>query len=144
VPFIDSTYLGAAYGSAQRDALCPSGTELAQVIAQAEANVEAALVVGGYTRRRSSSTVDLTPEVVKNACFGQWLRLAHGRNGLDLPSAYWESVNLLAMIRDGSLEIDGETKNATRAVGGVSFTNSSDTSDSGRPQIFSRSKMIGY
>lgn len=142
--FIDSTYLNNSFGSANVSALCPTADELNQSIASAESMVEAALILGGYSRRESSSVVATTPEIVKLACYGQWLQLAHLRHSLELKPQAWTWINLISAIRDGSVEIDGESRSTSRSVGGVSFTLSSATSSTESPQIFKRTRMTGY
>lgn len=142
--FIDSTYLNNSFGSANVTALCPTADELNQSIASAESMVEAALILGGYSRREATSSVATTPEVVKLACYGQWLQLSHLRHSLDLKPQAWTWINLISSIRDGSIEIDGESRSSSRSVGGVSFADSSATTAGGSPQIFKRSRMSGY
>lgn len=142
--FIDSTYLNNAYGSSNVAALCPTTDELNQAIASAESMVEAALILGGYSRRESSSVVATTPEIVKLACYGQWLQLAHLRHSLELPAQAWTWINLISAIRDGSIEIDGESRSTSRSAGGVSFTASDATVTGDSPQMFKRSRMVGY
>lgn len=142
--YIDESYLQNAIGSAKLAALCPTSDELAAVIAQAHAETETALQNAGYTGavpHTTYATVAACPAAISLAAFGAFMELAYGRNDLELPAAYRAYAQKLDLIRTGRMEIPSVTKSVARAVGGVSFTESSSSvtvSDGSRPQIFNR------
>lgn len=141
--YLDSTYLNDALGSAVVTALCPSSDVLSRVIAQASAKVDAALKMGGY-ELTSAEPIANVPEIVKLAAMGQFVKLAYGRHGRVPPEAYSEDINLLAGFRDGTIEITGFTQSTVRAVGGHTFSDTSETSDTGKPLVFRRDRMRGF
>lgn len=142
--FIDSAYLNAAFGASKVAAACPSSSEITALISQADAIVDAALMVGGYTRRSTTSTPATTPDMIKMLSAARWLLLAYGRKDLELPPQYWQNVNILDQVRNGILEIDGEARSIARSTGGVLFSDSSSTSQDAKPRVFSRKNMGGY
>lgn len=148
--YIDETYLQEALGTAKVAALCPTANELSRVIEQAHAETESALTIGGYSAAVPHTTyasVAACPDVISLAAFGAWLELAYGRNDLQLPEAYRAYVRKLEEIKAGRLEIPTVSKNTVRGVGGVTFTEASETvavDNGSRPQVFNRKTMVGY
>jgi hypothetical protein len=148
--YIDETYLQEALGTAKLAALCPSANELARVIEQAHAETQSALMIGGYASavpHTVYASVAAAPSEIRLAAYGAFLELAYGRNDLALPEAFRAYVRKLEEIKAGKLEIQSVSKVTSRAVGGVSFTESSDdvTIESGsRPQVFNRKTMLGF
>ena len=149
MPYIDSTYLNDALGSAKVTALCPTSGELDAVIEQATSEVRSALTMGGYSAAVPETvfaTVGACPGEIKLAAFGAFLELAYGRKDLALPEAYRAYVAKIEQIKLGNLEIATIAKTTSRAVGGVSFTSNEEVSENtrGRPQIFNRKTMAGF
>lgn len=148
--YIDETYLQEALGTAKVAALCPTANELARVIEQAHAETQSALMIGGYASavpHTVYASVAAAPTEIRLAAFGAWLELAYGRNDLQLPEAYRAYVRKLEEIKAGKLEIQSVSKNTARAVGGVLFTESSESvsvDNGSRPQIFNRKTMQGF
>lgn len=150
--YLDTTSIGARFGTDLRDALCPGapGPVLADVIAAAESVVESALREGGYSSAIPSSVYASTaavPKQIAEAALGQWWAAAHLAKGLLLPSPAPEPaaslIGLADRIRTGEIEIDGVVQ-TSRAVGGVAFTDSESTAEDARPQIFSREEWAGW
>lgn len=156
--YIDRDYLERAYGARPIVALVRKGLEdpddatavttaIETLIELAEAEVESALQIGGYddavpaTRYGSVAAV---PKVIKLACYGSWLELAHGRNGLELPQAFQAYTRKIEDIRTGKIEIPGVARNTVRAPGGMTSTDVSVDSPTGVPSMFSRDRMAGY
>jgi hypothetical protein len=150
--YLDSTSIGARFGTDIRDALCPGapGPVLADVIAAAEGVVESALREGGYTAAVPSSVYASTaavPKQIAEAALGQWWAAAHVAKGIALPTPtpepYASMLALADRIRTGEVEIDGAVA-VSRAVGGVTFTDSESTAEDARLQIFSREEWSGW
>lgn len=147
MPYIDSAYLNDTIGAAKVAKLCPTAPELTAVIEQATSETRSALMQGGYSAAVPETvfaTVGACPGEIKLAAFGAFLELAYGRRDLELPAAYRAYVNKIEELKRGTLEIQGVPKTTSRAVGGVAFTPSDETSDRGRPQVFNRKTMRGY
>lgn len=148
--YIDETYLQEALGTAKVAALCPTANELARVIEQAHAETQSALMIGGYAAavpHTVYAAVSDCPSEIRLAAFGAWCELAYGRNDLQLPEAFRAYVRKLEEIKAGRLEIQSVAKTTSRAVGGVLFTDSSETTsvlNGARPQVFNRKTMVGY
>lgn len=148
--YIDEAYLQKAFGTDEVAALCPSADELSITIELAEAEVESALLMGGYSSAVPASVYASTaavPKVVKLATYGAWLELAHLRRRKELPETAKRYTSKIGDIRTGALEIPGVPKNVSRAVGGVTATESSSDvseSDGSRPPVFDRETMEGY
>lgn len=148
--YIDETYLQEALGTAKVAALCPTANELARVIEQAHAETQSALMIGGYAAavpHTVYSAVSDCPSEIRLAAFGAWLELAYGRNDLQLPEAFRAYVRKLEEIKAGRLEIQSVAKTTSRAVGGVLFTDASETTsveNGARPQVFNRKTMVGF
>jgi hypothetical protein len=148
--YIDETYLQEALGSAKVAALCPTPGELARVIEQAHAETQSALMIGGYSAavpHTVYANVAACPSEIRLAAYGAWLELAYGRVDLALPDAFRAYVGKLEELKRGDLEIQGVSKTVSRAVGGVSFTDSSETanvSEGARPQVFNRKTLLGF
>lgn len=149
--YIDETYLQEALGTDKVARLCPSSDELDRVIEQAHAETQSALMIGGYSAavpHTVYATVADCPSEIRLACYGAWLELAYGRNDLQLPDAFRAYVNKIEEIKAGRLEIRSVSKTTSRAVGGVSFTDSTDTTaaveNGSRPQVFNRKTLMGF
>jgi hypothetical protein len=145
--YINAEFLNAAYGTGQVTALCGTTEELTATIELAEAEVESALTMGGYSGAVPSSVytaIGDVPKVVKLAAYGAWLELAHGRNSLEIPKEFQPYTRKIEDIRLGRLEIPGVPKVVGRAVGGVLTTETDDSIEGGKPQIFSRDALEGY
>lgn len=146
--YLTSTYLDEALGSDKVTALTPTSAERDRLIAQAEAECESALLMGGYSIATPPSAYDASasdcPEVVKLAAFGAWLELAYGRNDLELPEVFGAYVRKIDDIRAGKIEINGVTKATARAVGGVLFSDSTSGLSTSRPARFGRGNMGGF
>lgn len=145
--YLTQTILEDLLGAAKVAALA-SGSALTKTISLASAETETALQHGGYSGA-VPSTVYLAdasdcPEAIQLAAIGAWVELTYSvRNDLEIPEGIRPHVAKLESIRNGKMEIPGVTKTVSRAVGGVSFSDSSSTSSTGRPKIFSRSTLTG-
>lgn len=143
--YIDETYIDNLCDTNVVDAFftdigagAVNSTALTQAIATAASLVKSALRNAGYTPPGDSDTI---PEIVKTATFGAFVKIMYGRKQLEVPEQYADVVSLLERIRKGDEDIDGLSLDEAAAVGGVSFSDHSDTSTSGRPPIFDRSGM---
>lgn len=153
--YLTETWLEDMVGTERVAALCPTADRLARAIDMAEAEVETALLNGGYPGAVPSTvytslpaagvapTSVQCPKAITLLAFGAWLELVHGINAIELPAQFAAYVQKLDLVRNGKIELPGLTKggvdkDTTRAVGGVSFTDSSTTSEDGRPAIFTR------
>lgn len=144
--YLTQAYLEDAFGTEQVTALCETEGALATTIelAEAEAEVEAALRVGGYTKLVPPSVfaaITDVPKAVKLAAYRSWLILAHDRKRIPIEKDtldQWKQPIL--DLRDGSIEIDSLV-DTTRAPGGVSFTAPGTITDPGRDPVFSAEKM---
>lgn len=154
--YLTDTLLEELYGADAVAARCPTPESLARSIDMAEAEVETALVNGGYPSAVPSTVYTALPaagvapasgecpKAITLLAFGAWLELVHGINGIELPAQFAAYVQKLDLLRNGKIELPGVTKggvekDTTRAVGGVQFTNSDDDGDEGRPAVFTRS-----
>lgn len=144
MPYIDQPYLEAMLTTAQVAALVPVAGDLTVIIAAAHAETETALRNGGYDSAVPSTVyadVAACPDAISLAAFGAFVELAYGRNALEIPQGFKAHIAKLEEIRNGKMDIPGVEKNVRRAVGGVSFTESSSSvtvAQGSRPQIFSR------
>lgn len=153
--YLTEAWLQAIYGTDEVAARCPTAASMERSIDMAEAEVETALLNGGYPGAVPSTvytslpaagvapTSVQCPKAITLLAFGAWLELVHGINGIELPPQFAAYVQKLDLLRNGKIELPGLTKggvdkDTTRAVGGVSFTDSSTTSEDGRPAIFTR------
>ena len=160
--YLDQPYLEGMLGAAKVAALCPGGaTQIARTIDAAEAETETALLNGGYPNAVPASVYASLPEAgvdpVAGQCpkaisllaYGAWLELVHGGQGIELPPQFAAYVKKLDLVRTGKMELPGLAKkgvdkDTTRAPGGVSFTDSSASTDGtgeGRPPVFDRTSM---
>ena len=139
--YINREYLVGAIGEDMVAALVPTTDRLDTTISQAESYVDGALMAGGYKRRRATSTVEDTPDLVKTAVFAEWVRIAYAGHEQDIPNGYWSNRTIIEDIRKGMLEIDGEKKDSGRVPGGSVFSESASAGDA---QIFSRKNMSGF
>lgn len=147
--YLTQAYLEDAFGAEQVVALCPTSGSMSVTIQLAEAAVESALRVGGYTTIVPASVftnIDDVPPVVKFAAYCQWLILAHDRKVIPIDRDTREKWDQpLLDLRSGAIEIDA-TVSTARAVGGVSFTDTSSSSTSSsseqtRAPVFSGENM---
>ena len=136
-------------GSAKIGKLCPGGTkpDLATVIEMATAEVEGALVQGGYTGGYPETKYDVSasdcPKLIKLAAIGAFLELAYGLNELELPKEFAAYIQKIESIRKGDLEIPNVPKDTGRAIGGVLPTETTPGATGARPPVFSRSRDDG-
>lgn len=142
--YIDATFIDQRMSDDVRQALFDDGSGyqssyLTALIEDADAVVDAALANAGY-----STGLVTPPQLVKLASFGQFLAQAYGRKGLKVPDQFLTFVNLAEGIRSGAVPVPSMTPTARDAVGGVSFSESSSTITSARPQVFSRAKLDVY
>jgi hypothetical protein len=156
--YLTEAWLEGTIGVDRVAALCPTADALGSAIDMAEAEVETALLNGGYPGAVPSTvytslpaagvapTSVQCPKAITLLAFGAWLELVHGINGIELPAQFAAYVQKLDLVRNGKIELPGVAKGGvdkdiTRAVGGVSFTDSSTTSEDGKPAIFTRASM---
>lgn len=139
---IDASYVGVYIGEDARDELSGSVANLTTMITDASAMVDSALTNAGY----SPDDIDSSdvPSLIKQATLGQVIRMLYRRKGLDVPTEFSELTSFLDAIYDGRLPIPELTPDASEAVGGTQFTNSSETADEGRPCIFANGKLRNY
>lgn len=149
--YLTQAYLEASLGTTKVAKLCPgtTGPDLATLIAQATAEVRSALSIGGYTgaipETVYASNSANCPDEIRLAALGSFLELAYGANDLELPEAYRAYVLKVEELKAGKLEIANVTRNVARAVGGVSFTDSTSTvANGGRPAMFRREDMEDF
>jgi hypothetical protein len=154
VAYIDSDFVNALLEPALVTALfTDSGTyqtaRFNTALAYADGMVRAALKSAGYTPPTSaelatllaSSDEDQVGEgnTLRAAAFGAFLKHAVGRKPpLKIPEAYREDIGLVARIQKGDIPFEHLSITERDAVGGVDFTDSSETSDDGIPRLFSR------
>lgn len=148
--YLTNAYLTSALGTTKVAKLAPGGTgpDVASLIDQAEAEVEGALMLGGYTGAYPSTNYNATaidcPRLIKLAAFGAWLELAYGANDLELPEEYGAYVKKIEEIRAGKLEIPGvAAKSVARSIGGIQTTETNPSVSGARPAVFSRSRKDG-
>jgi hypothetical protein len=143
--YLTEAYLQSAIGTSEVAEYCPTAGELATTIELAEAEVEAALRVGGYTALVPPSTFAVigdVPPAVKLAAVRSWLILAHDRRGIPIEKDTRDEWRRPILdLREGLIEIDS-TVDTTRAPGGMSFTPSTSTDGSPtREPVFSGERM---
>ncbi len=148
MPYIDATYLNEALGDEKVTKLTAGNErQLTRMIKQATAATRSALSIGGYSGAIPETVyaaVSDCPEEISLACMGAFVELAYGANDLEIPEGYRGYIAMLEELKAGKMELATVTRNVARAVGGVSFTDSSSTSDGGRPQVFGRKAMSGF
>lgn len=135
MPFIDTTYVDNAIGTATRLAMAPNTGAFLQYERQARAKVTAAAAVAGYSLATSSSN-----DLIRLMTLGQWYFFAGGlRKGLETPPAISDALDMLEQLRAGQLPVPGLTPSSRDGVSGVRFSATSGAD--GRPQYFSRKAM---
>ncbi len=140
--YIDDTYVANAVGgSAIVDALTGSSSSvLAQHIAAAEGIIKGALENSGYATTFAVGSAALA--VVQSACIGALVHKLYNLKQQEVPAAYAIDVGTFNAIVAGELKIPGVQPSAVTGVGGVEFSDSSDTSDDGRPAVFKNLRDI--
>lgn len=144
--YIDVTYVDAMIGLGLRASLFDdgSGYEAAKfdvVVAAAEARVRGALRTAGYEPPNDAALAALDAEQrnnIKAAVLGAFIATAYGRRQIPVPQEYMDQVMLVANIKSGDLRFPGLVFTPRDGVGGVLFSESDETVDGSRPQIFSR------
>lgn len=129
-----------------------SATRLARWITSAEARVASALQIGGYTAAVPSSVFAANasdcPAEITELALRVWKRLAYERGAdLSIPEDQIRQLDQeLLDLQEGRIEIKGLTRSTARAPGGVLASDGSPTSTSSaaRPQVFGRSRMVGF
>lgn len=139
--YIDTTFVDRHIGQDARLALFDDGAgyeaaTLTALINTASAILKAALQNAGYSPGDST-----TSDLVKIATFGQFVLMAYGRKGLKVPDQFATSVALAEGIRSGAVPVPDTDPSTRDGVGGVLFTDSSDTTSTGKPAIFSRDNL---
>ena len=146
--YLTEAWLQGAFGATQVAALCPDATSLATTIELAEAETEAALLVGGYTSATPSSVytaIEDVPKQIKLAAYGSWLALAFARKVKPLPEELKHMPGALDDIRSGALQIEGVAKSGAAVVGGSTSTDTTGkVSDGALPVVFNRKTMTGF
>lgn len=144
--YLTEAYLQSALGTEEVAKWCPTAGELATTIELAEAEVEGALRVGGYTALVPPSVftaIGDVPPAVKLAALRAWLILAHDRKGIPVEKETLDGWRRPILdLREGLIEIDS-TVDTTRAPGGMSFTPSAASTDGTptREPVFSGENM---
>jgi len=144
--YLTEAYLQSALGTDEVAKWCPTAGELATTIELAEAEVEGALRVGGYTALVPPSTfaaIGDVPAAVKLAAVRSWLILAHDRKGIPVEKDTLDGWRRPILdLREGLIEIDSPV-DTTRAPGGVSFTSTATSSDGSpsREPVFAGENM---
>lgn len=159
MPYLTQAWLEELYGTEKVAALCPGGaTQIARSIDAAEAETETVLMNAGYPAAVPSSSYSALPaagaqpasgecpRAITLLAFGAWLELRHGVMGIELPEQFVEYVRKLDLVRTGKMELPGLTKkgvdkDVARTIGGASFTDSSETTETGRPAVFNREQF---
>ena len=147
--YLTETILDEALGSAVVDELTgSSATRLARLIEYASARVRTALQIGGYTAAVPetvyASDASDCPTEIRELATRVWKRIAYSARDLSIPEDQIREVDTeLADLREGRIEIKGVTRATARAPGGITVTSTSTTSTTGRPTIFSRSRLRG-
>lgn len=148
--YLTSAIVEDEIGADKADALTGGSSDtMARLIAVASARVRAALVIGGYTAAVPetvyASDASDCPEEITDLAMRMWLRVAYARRDLSIPEDQVELADqILADVREGRIEIKGVSRATSRAPGGITVSDTSTTSTSGRPQVFSRSRMAGF
>jgi len=142
--WIDDTYVANLIGKdLQRSLFATDGAYspamFSQHVASATAIVRAALLNSGYTPPGDSTT----NETLKLAVFGQLVRSAYQRPGINLtiPDAWSVYLGLADAIVTGELRIPDLTPSDAGAVGGMEFSEADSTVAASRPQIFGRGNL---
>ena len=147
--YLTKAYLELAFGATNVATLCESDDEIDTTIELAEAEVEGALAMGGYTTAYPSSVytaIEDVPKIVKLAAYGAWLELAHLRNRKELPATASIYTKKIAVLASGDLEIPGLPQNTRRAPGGVDFTQADpdvERGDGNNPRVFGTGSLSG-
>lgn len=116
-----------------------SATFFTRAVELASAIVKSAAHSAGYTSLGDSTT----DEQVIAATLGQFLVIAYNRKQQAVPPEFFEAVNLATGIRDGSVPLTSLTVSSRAAVGGVEFSDVSESTSS-RHQVMSRAKLTTY
>lgn len=150
--YLTQTILESAHGTDEVTALTGgSASVLASLIDSATADVQEALMLGGYTAAvpatNYATDASNVPLEIRKLAEKVWKRVAYARRDLSIPTDQVEELDaLLASVRDGRSEIKSVSRDITRAPGGFLGSDSSLTStdERARPQIFARSRMRGW
>lgn len=139
--FIDATFVDRHLGQDVRLALFDDGAgyesaTLTALINTASAILKAALQNAGYSAGDTTSS-----DLIRIATFGQFVLMAYGRKGLKVPEQFATSVALAEGIRSGAVPVPDTAPSTRDGVGGVLFTDSSATTSTGKPAIFSRDNL---
>lgn len=154
--YLTATVLNEAIGTTKVTALTGGNVnQLTRLIALATAEVRSALSLGGYTgaipETVYAADASTCPDEIKLAAMGSFVELAYGANDLDIPEGYRAYIAKVDELKKGLLELQGVTRNAARAVGGIGFTVSSGAADDSsavnsgsRPAVFARKGMVTF
>lgn len=135
----------AAIGSTRRQNLFATETgtyltaDYTRVVQYSSALVKAAAQNAGYSLGDTT-----TDDVVVTASLGQFLKMAYGRKGGEVPDQWDSAVALLEAIRTGAVPIPSLTPSTRDGSGGSVFTESSTSITNSSRQIFSRREQNVY
>lgn len=141
---ISKTELETALGANAVAGLSDSSdATIDDLIEMASALVDSALLNAGYTPPETTKA-DPTEAVslLKMATIGAVVDLLWGRKGLDAPKGLNVFGATFNELYAGNLKIPGMDPSASGGVGGVDFSDSSNTSADGRPQIFGKLRRV--
>lgn len=138
---VSTTEVERAIGADAEAGLSDSDSNvIGQLIEYASSLVDAALINAGYTPpatgSASSNTPSLAPDLVKMATIGALLPQLYGRKGIKVPEQLLIFGSVFERVADGSLPINGLTPDATKAVGRVDFSESTDGVTDAKPKVF--------
>lgn len=150
--YITQTILENSLGAAVVAALTASSSAtLTQWIDEAHAEVQSALVIGGYTAavpaENYAASASDCPREIKSIAIRVWKRIAYERKDLSIPEDQIRALNLdLDDLRAGRVEIKSVSRATSRAPGGISVSDADidSTDERARPQIFARPRWWGY
>ena len=114
-----------AYDSAAFDAVCQSASTIARAAAENS----------GYSPGDST-----TNDLLIQAAFGQFVRMAYGRKAQSVPIGFELETGLAEAIRTGAVPIPGLTADTFDGVGGVRF--SPITGTNSKPRIMGRLRKV--
>ena len=138
--YVDSAYLDLLIGTATRTALAANTAAVTAFEKLARAEVQAAAQVAGYTISNTS-----TNDMVQWLAAAQWFRFAGGlKKGLNVPEAVQIAINDLELVRKGEKPIPGLSPSTEDGIGGTKFSETSEDSETSRPQYFSRAKLSSW
>ena len=139
--YITQTFIDNHIGADVRAALFDDGFGFQVAIQTALINTASAIIKAAAQNAGYDPGDSTTNDLIMIATFGVFLQLAHGRKGLPVPEQFAAAITLADGIRNGQIPLPDTDPDTLGGVGGIKFTDSSSTTSTGKPPIFTRDNL---